>query len=213
MMDAEHERYPTSLRVLLATTVVSSVWSVSGARQLDVWAFELVPGILGVIGLAVIARRFQFSALTYLVITLAFVVIATGARYTYAEMPLFDWLKESLGLSRNHFDRVGHYFQGLTVGLMTREVLYRTTNVGRRWGLPILAVSFALAFSALYELVEWWVVLAFYPDTGKVWLGFQGDDWDAQWDMTMALAGALTSCVVLAGWHNRSLSKLRAPEA
>jgi putative membrane protein len=201
---------PAALRVLLAIAVVASLWSVSGARQLDVWAFELVPGILGVVGLAVIARWFQFSGLTYYVIALSFVFIATGARYTYAEMPLFNWLKDAVHLSRNHFDRVGHYLQGLTVGLMTREVLYRTTNVNRRWWLPILAISFALAFSALYELVEWWIVLAFYPESGASWLGLQGDEWDAQWDMTMALLGAVTSCIALAAWHNRSLNQLNS---
>jgi putative membrane protein len=136
------------------------------------------------------------------------VFISAGARYTYAEVPLPDWVDGILGASRNSFDRVGHFVQGLTVCLLAREILSRRTTLGRRCGLPVLSVAFALAFSAAYELVEWWTVLAFYPDEGPGWLGMQGDPWDAQQDMLMALLGALATATLLAPLHDRSMGQL-----
>jgi len=197
-----------SLGLLVVTAVVSSIWSFVGARERDVWLFELVPGAVGVCGVVLLARRFRFSALVYVTISVAFVFIATGARYTYSEVPLAQWISERLDLSRNHFDRVGHFVQGLTVGLMTREVLLRQTTLGKRLGVPLLTVAFALAFSSLYELVEWWVVLLFYPAHGPEWLGMQGDPWDAQRDMLMALLGAIVATSLLAPLHNRSIRRL-----
>jgi putative membrane protein len=201
------KRFSVALWLLIATAVVAGLWSFSGAKELDVWMFELLPGIVGVVGLVVLSRRFTFSALACFLISVSFVLIAAGARYSYAEMPLLDWLWNQLGSNRNHFDRVGHFFQGLTVGLMAREVILRKASVGRRWGLPILSISFALSFSALYELVEWWVVLLFYAQEGAEWLGLQGDQWDAHWDMSMALAGSMTAAFALAGLHNWSVRR------
>jgi len=199
-----------SLGVLAVTAVVCSIWSFVGATERDIWLFELVPGAIGVCGLFVLARWFRFTGLVYLVIAVAYVFIATGARYTYSEVPVADWISSRLDLSRNHFDRIGHFVQGLTVGLMTREVLRRRTTLGRKLGVPLLTVTFALAFSAFYELVEWWVVLVFYPGNGPEWLGMQGDPWDAQRDMLMALLGAITAVTLLAPLHERSLGRLES---
>lgn len=201
----------SSLVVLVMTAVVCSIWSFVGARERDIWFFELVPGAIGVCGLVVLARWFRFTNLVYLTITMAFVFIATGARYTYSEVPLVQWISDQLDLSRNHFDRVGHFVQGVTVGLMTREVLRRRTTLGRKLGVPLLTVTFALAFSSFYELVEWWTVLLFYPESGPEWLGLQGDPWDAQWDMLMALLGAIAAVTVMAPLHERSLQRLQSP--
>jgi putative membrane protein len=201
------KRLPISLWLLSATVVVAGGWSLAGAKELDVWVFELLPGIVGVIGLVVLSRHFTFSAMTCVVISVSFVLIATGARYTYAEMPLFNWLRDEFGSDRNHFDRVGHFFQGLTVGLMAREVILRKTDVGRTWGVRVLSVALALSFSALYELVEWWIVLLFYPQEGAAWLGLQGDPWDAQWDMSLALAGSLIAVLPLARLHDASIRR------
>ena len=197
--------------ILIITALVSSVWSFLGTRHLDVWFFELIPGVLGVCGIAVIGRWFRFSLLVYVVISLAFICIATGARYTYAEVPVAKWLGQMFGTSRNHFDRVGHFVQGLTVGLMTREVLIRTTTLSKRCGVIILSIAFALAFSAFYELVEWWTVLAFYAEHGPEWLGMQGDPWDAQEDMLMALLGVFAATILLSRIHDRSIHKVTEP--
>jgi putative membrane protein len=200
-----------SLGVLVVTAVVCSIWSFVGARERDIWFFELVPGLIGVCGLVVLARWFRFTDLVYLTITVAFVFIATGARYTYSEVPLAQWISDQLHLSRNHFDRVGHFVQGVTVGLMTREVLRRRTTLGRKLGVPLLTVTFALAFSSFYELVEWWTVLLFYPGSGPEWLGMQGDPWDAQRDMLMALLGAIAAVTFMVPLHERSLRRLQSP--
>ena len=194
--------------ILVVTAVIGSLWSFQGAQEQDVWCFELLPGAIGVCGVLILARWFELSTLAYLSISVAFVFIAAGARYTYAEVPFPDWASGVLGGNRNSFDRVGHFVQGLTVGLLAREVLARRTTLGKRCGLPVLSVAFALAFSALYELVEWWTVLAFYPDAGPEWLGMQGDPWDAQQDMLMALWGSLATVTLLAPLHDRSIRRL-----
>lgn len=199
---------PVSLWLLVGVAILSAIWSVIGTHQLDVWVFELLPGTIGVIGLVLIARKFRFSSLVYVVIAVAFVMIATGARYTYSDVPLFNWLQDVLHLSRNHFDRLGHYVQGLTVALMTREVLLRTSNLNRHRGVAILTIAFALGFSALYELLEWQCVVLFYPSSGPEWLGMQGDVWDAQWDMAMAFLGAITATYILFPLHDRTIGRL-----
>ena len=194
--------------ILAVTAVLGSFWSFQGAQERDVWCFELLPGTVGVCGVLILARWFELSTLAYLTISAAFLFIAVGARYTYAEVPLPDWASGVLGGNRNSFDRVGHFVQGLTVGLLAREILSRRTVLGKRCGLPVLSVAFALAFSALYELVEWWTVLAFYPDAGPEWLGMQGDPWDAQQDMLMALVGSLVTATLLFSLHDRSIRRL-----
>ena len=165
-------------------------------------------GLTGVAVLTAIARQFPFSGLVYGVVAVHYVVLALGAKYTYSEVPLFNWLRDALEWERNHFDRVGHYFQGVTPALITREVILRTTPLGRSRWLPFLAVCVALAFSGLYEILEWLWVVAFYPDRGPDWLGMQGDPWDAQADMLMALLGGLTAAFVLRRWHDRSMAAL-----
>lgn len=196
-----------SLWILVLTAVLSSSWSFWGAREFDVWCFELVPGVIGVCGVVLLARYFRFSTLVYVLISVAFVFIATGARYTYSEVPLAHWISNTLGWSRNYFDRLGHFVQGLTVGLMTREVLLRRTELGKKCGVRVLTVAFALAFSAFYELVEWWTVLAFYPGHGPEWLGMQGDPWDAQQDMVMALTGVIVAVTLMVPLHNRAIRR------
>ena len=158
--------------------------------------------------LAAVSPWFRFSRLVYVVVAIHFVILAAGAKYTYAEMPLFNWLRDTLALSRNYFDRVGHLFQGITAALLTREILIRCTALERGRILGFLSASVALAFSAFYELAEWWWVALFYPDKGAEWLGMQGDPWDAQGDMFMALCGAILVVALLARLHDRSIARV-----
>jgi len=196
------------LNAMLVVVAAATVWSAIDAADYATWFFELLVGLSGVVVLVITARRFRFSGLVYAVVAVHYVILAMGAKYTYSEMPLFNWLRDTFELQRNHFDRVGHYFQGVTPAIITREVLLRTTGIGRSRWLPLLAVSVALAFSGLYEILEWLWVIVFYPDKGPEWLGWQGDVWDAQGDMLMALLGGLTSAIVLTKWHDRSMAKL-----
>jgi putative membrane protein len=193
--------------------IAAAVWSAIGPEDYAVWAFELIPGGLLTAVLILTFRRFRFSDLVYVLICLQFLILATGAKYTYAEVPLFNWLRDELDFSRNHFDRVGHFVQGFVPAMIVREYLLRRTPLERGPILFTFVVSVCLAFSAFYEIVESWFVLLFYPDEGPQWLGMQGDAFDAQWDMTMALLGALLALTLLARVHDRSIEQVLALRA
>ena len=193
--------------------VVTAVFVWSAIRPVDygVWLFELSLGLLGVVFLVSTRGRFQFSGLAYTLAAVHFVILACGAKYTYAGMPLFNWLRDAFHLSRNHFDRVGHLAQGFIPAIFVREFLRR---VGRMRSGPLvgfLCVCVCLAFSAFYEILEWWMVVVFYPNSGPEWLGMQGDPWDAQEDMLMALIGSTCSIVFLSAFHERSMGPLKPP--
>ena len=199
---------PRDVWLILIVFALATAWSLVQPVDYATWVFEIVPGGIGVIALAAASSRFRFSSLVYAVVAVHFVILAAGAKYTYAEMPWFNWLRDTFHLSRNYFDRVGHVFQGVTVALVTREILLRCTAIGCGRILAFLSICVALAFSAFYELVEWrWVVL-FYPNQGTQWLGMQGDPWDTQWDMCMALCGAMLVVGTLSRLHDRSIQKV-----
>jgi putative membrane protein len=207
-MGAEHAQPAAVKYMLLPVVALAFVWSGIAPHDYPTWFFELFVGLIGVAVLVAIAPRFRFSTVLYAVVAVHFVILAVGAKYTYAEEPFFNWLRETLGLSRNHFDRVGHFAQGFTPALVTREILIRRTGIGRGWIVGFLSICVALAFSAMYEILECFWVLAFYPDKGPEWLGMQDDPWDAQWDMVMALWGAVTAIIILSGPQNRSMAGL-----
>ena len=211
-MSTFDRRIPRDVWLLLAVATLATAWSLVNPADYATWFFEIIPGWIGVIVLAAISPRFRFSSLLYAVVTIHFVILAAGAKYTYADMPLFNWLRDMLQLSRNHFDRVGHVFQGVTVALLAREILLRCTGIGRGRILGFLSICVALAFSAFYELSEWWWVVLFYPSQGPQWLGMQGDPWDAQWDMFMALCGAVLVVGTLSRLHDRSIERIEKAE-
>jgi putative membrane protein len=194
--------------VLLPTVALALLWSGFEPHDYATWFFELFIGLAGVAVLVALAPRFRFSTLVYAVVAAHFVILAIGAKYTYAEVPLFNWLRDSWGLSRNHFDRVGHFAQGFTPALVVREVLLRRTHIGRGWMLELVVISTALAFSACYEILEVVWVLVFYPAEGPEWLGMQSDPYDAQWDMACALCGAITAVVLLSRAQDRGIAAL-----
>ena len=144
----------------------------------------------------------------YLLVSLHYVILAVGAKYTYAEVPLFNWFESVLSLSRNHFDRVGHFAQGFVPAIVVRELLLRTSRLKPGGWVSFLSVAVCLAVSAVYELLEWWMVVVFYPGGDPEWLGMQGDAWDAQWDMFLALLGASLALVLLSRLHDRSIAAL-----
>ena len=197
---------------LMAIAAAATAWSAWKPYDYGTWAFELALGFAGVAVLIATYRRFPMSNLVYALAAVHFVVLAAGAKYTYAEMPLFNWLRDVLGLSRNHFDRVGHFMQGFVPAIIARELLLRTSPLRPGKWLSFLCVAVCLAFSAFYELLEWWMVVVFYPAEGPSWLGMQGDPWDAQSDMLMALTGAILAILLLSRLHDRSLARLAAPE-
>lgn len=185
-----------------------TVWSVIRPLYPDVWAFEIAPGVIGVAVLAATYRWFRFSTLVYVLVGIHFAVMAIAAKYTYAEMPLFNWLRDALGMARNHYDRVGHFMQGFVPAMVTREILLRKTPLRPGKMLAFLCACVCLAVSAFWELIEWWTVIFVYREGGPEWLGSQGDVWDAQWDMFLALCGAVIALASLSWLHNRSMAKL-----
>jgi putative membrane protein len=200
-----------TVRLLLFCAVVTA-WSLVHPKDYQVWVFEIAAGVAGLAVLMFARRRFPLSALACVLVGLHFLVLATGAKYTYAEMPLFSWLRDTLGLARNHFDRVGHFMQGFTPEILTREVLLRTTGLRPGKMIAFLCVSVALAISAFWELLEWWIVIFVYPSSGPEWLGLQGDAWDAQGDMLMAMVGAILAVLALSRAHDRSMRRVTGEE-
>lgn len=160
------------------------------------WALEVLPAIIVVCILAITYRRFQFSQSVYVFVWLHMMVLLIGGHYTYAEVPFFNWLRDTFDLERNYYDRVGHFMQGFVPALITREVLIKVVGIQKKGWLGLLVISVCLAFSALYELLEF--IVAKLTGTGaEAFLGTQGDVWDTQWDMLCALVGAMIALLAL----------------
>ena len=191
--------------ILVVVCAAVLAWSAIRPCSYDVWAFEIAAGVIGVAILAAIHRRFRFSNLVYVLVGIHFAILAVAAKYTYAEMPLFNWLRDTLHLARNHYDRVGHFALGFFPVLTIREVLLRRTPLQRGGWLTFLLLSVVLAIGAFWELVEWWTTLVVAGDTGAAFLGSQGDVWDAQWDMFCCGLGALASLLALSRTQDRQM--------
>lgn len=204
-------RRPVHALVVFCAAVLA--WSAYKPHDYATWFFETFIGVGGVIALALTHRRFRFSNLAYLLVAVHFTILAAGGKYTYALNPWFDWIRETFGLARNHFDRVGHFAQGFVPAIIARELLLRTSGLQRGKWLSFVCIAICLAMSAFYELIEWWAAALFYPAEGPEWLGMQGDIWDAQQDMAMALLGATLAILLLSRMHDRSMRKLGEDDA
>ncbi|MEW8584840.1 MAG: DUF2238 domain-containing protein, partial [Candidatus Thiodiazotropha sp.] len=171
------------------------------------WFLETLPVMIALPLLYYTRKGFPLTILAYRLIALHAVILIIGGYYTYAEVPLFNWLKESFELSRNHYDRVGHFAQGFVPAILAREILLRRSPLQQGRWLFFLCLCFCLAFSAFYELIEWWVALL-SEQAAEAFLGTQGDPWDTQPDMFLALIGAICAQLLLAKAHDRQLLKL-----
>jgi len=191
---------------LLLTFALILVWS--GFRPLDrfVWFLEVFPAIVGAMVLMVLYPRVKLTMLVYCLIWLHALVLMLGGHWTYAEMPLFNWLRDEFVLARNYYDRLGHVMQGAVPAMIAREILLRNSVVNGRGWLFFLVTCICLAVSALYELVEWWIAVG-SGTAADAFLATQGDVWDTQWDMFMALCGAIASQLLLMGAHDRQLRR------
>ena len=198
----------TRLRVLWIVTGGIFIWSAIRPHDYFTWILEVFPAIIGAVVLAATYRRFRFTQLVYTLIALHMIILMVGGHYTYAEVPIGNWIRDYFELTRNHYDRVGHFAQGFVPAMIAREVLLRL-NVMRSGGwLSVFVVSLCLAFSALYELLEW-TVSALTGSAGDAFLGTQGDVFDTQKDMGMALVGAITALLLLSKLHDRQLERIR----
>lgn len=197
---------PLEIACWVAVALVC-LWSTIEPRDRLTWWLEALPSVTVLVLLPALFRRFRFTALATVLIALHAIVLLVGAHYTYAEVPLGHWARDALDLSRNHYDRLGHVMQGFVPAIVAREVLTRRSPLaGSRW-LPFLVICFCLAFSAFYELIEWWVAIS-TGDDAVAFLATQGDVWDTQWDMFLALAGAGAALALLSRLHDRQLARL-----
>ena len=183
---------------------------VSGIRPHDraTWLLEVFPIFLAVPLLVATARQFPLTPLAYRLIFVHAVILMVGGHYTYAQVPLGFWMQAIFGFARNHYDRLGHFAQGFVPAILAREILLRRSPLVRGKWLFVLVVSVCLSVSVFYEFIEWWAALL-GGDSADAFLGTQGDPWDTQWDMFMALIGAIAAQVLLARIHDRQLSVVR----
>ncbi len=184
------------------------VWSGIAPKDQFTWFLEVVPALVGGVFLAATYKTFRLTPLLYTLILLHCIILMVGGHYTYAEVPLFDYLKTLMHSARNDYDKVGHFVQGFVPALIAREIMIRKGVVRGRGWLHFLVVCFCLAFSAFYELIEWWVALA-TGEGAEAFLGTQGYVWDTQSDMGFALLGAVMAIALLAKVHDAQLAKLR----
>lgn len=171
---------------------------------------EVFPIILGVPLLAATAGRFPLTPLAYRLLFLHALILVVGGHYTYARVPLGTWAQDAFGLARNHYDRLGHLAQGFVPAIITREVLLRRSPLRPGRWLFFLVTCVCLAISASYEFIEWWSALI-GGESATDFLGTQGDPWDTQWDMFLALVGAVTAQLSLGRGHDRQLADLTSP--
>jgi putative membrane protein len=196
---------PREPLALLAVTALVLVWS--GVQPYDraTWWAEVAPVVIGAPILVASFSTFRLSPLLYRLLFLHAVLLMVGGHYTYARVPVGYWVQDLFELSRNHYDRVGHLAQGFVPAILAREILLRRSPLVRGRWLFFLVVSVCLAFSAFYELIEWWAALI-AGGSAESFLGTQGDVWDTQWDMFLALLGAVAAQLLLRRAHDRSMA-------
>ena len=201
------ERSSAALKLIwISIFMAVFIWSAISPKDYLTWGLEVVPAVAGAIILAVTFNSFRLTRLVYILILLHCIVLFVGGHYTYAEVPLFDYLSELFNWQRNNYDKVGHFFQGLVPALIARELLIRKNAVNGKAWRNLFIISVTLAFSAFYELIEWWVALL-SDEAAESFLGTQGYIWDTQSDMLYALIGAFSTLLLLSKWHDQQLKQ------
>ena len=195
--------------------VLAAFWGLaliaSGIEPADrvTWFLEVAPVLIVLPLMAATRGGFPLTPLLYRLAFLHGLILILGGHYTYANVPLGFWLQDLFDMARNPYDRIGHFFQGFVPAVLAREVLLRKTGLGAGKMLFFVVASICLAFSAFYELIEWWAAVIL-GQGAEEFLGTQGDVWDTQWDMCMALVGAVLAQVFLSRRHDRQLAAIAA---
>jgi putative membrane protein len=179
-------------------------WSAIAPLQRLTWWLEIAPILIALPILIFTYKQFKFTQLAYALMLVHAVILLIGGHYTYAEVPLFNWLRDTFDLSRNHYDRVGHFAQGFIPAIIAREVLLKKSPLSRGRWLFFITCCICLSISAVYEFIEWWVAV-YAGGAADAFLGLQGDVWDTQWDMFAALLGAIAAQVMLAKMHDKQM--------
>ncbi len=185
-------------------------WSAMEPADRVTWWMEVIPALVGFAILIMTRQRFPLTELVYFLILIHAVILMVGGHYTYAEVPIGDWLRDLTGGSRNNYDKLGHLAQGFIPAMIAREIMIRNKVVAVRGWLNFLVLCVVLAISAFYELVEWWAALI-SSEAAESFLGTQGYIWDTQSDMMWALCGAILSLLTLSRLHDRQIRALSDP--
>lgn len=196
------------LYTLLLLLLALLVWSAINPKEYFTWFLEVLPAVLGILVLAFTFKKFRFTNLIYVLIFFHCAILIVGGHYTYAEVPLFDWIRDVFGQSRNNYDKLGHFVQGFVPAMIARELLIRKQVILKTSWLSFIVVCIALAISAAYELLEW-AVSILSGEGGDSFLGTQGYIWDTQSDMLFAMIGAIVALLTLSKIHNKQLSKCK----
>ena len=179
-------------------------WSAWRPHDYPTWWLEVLPALIALVVLLMTRKKFLLTPLAYWLILFHAVVLMVGGHYTYAEVPFGDWAAQLTGGTRNNYDKLGHFVQGFVPAIVAREILVRNRVIARRAWLSFIVVCICLAFSAFYELIEWWVALL-SSEAAESFLGTQGYVWDTQSDMFLALVGACLSLVLFSHLHDRQI--------
>lgn len=190
--------------IWIGTFLAVLLWSGIGPKDAVTWGLEVAPAVLGGIVLWFTRERFPLTTLVYVLILIHCVILMVGGHYTYAEVPLGEWVRELVDGSRNNYDKLGHFVQGFIPALIARELMIRLHVFNSARWRNFFIVSFCLGFSAFYELIEWWVALL-SDEAAEAFLGTQGYVWDTQSDMGWALFGAVLALLLLSRLHDRQL--------
>lgn len=170
------------------------------------WALENLFPVSQLIAVIIAYRYYKFTRISYYLIFFYLFVQSWGGHFTYAQAAPFNWIRDEFHLGRNHYDRVAHFMLGFLLAIPIREIMMQFVKASRRW-LAFLTATIVLAIGAFYELIEWWVAVFATPELGTAFLGSQGDPWDTQWDMFLALVGAVLSLGIFQRWHDRELQE------
>lgn len=191
--------------VIFCTTLI---WSGIGPYDYFTWFLEVVPALIGVVILWKTEKTFPITVLVYNLILTHMIILMIGGHYTYAEVPLFNTIRDLFEMTRNNYDKVGHFAQGFVPAMVAREIFIRKKIINSKAWENFLIVIFCLGFSAFYELIEWWVALG-SGESAEAFLGTQGYIWDTQSDMGLALLGAVVALISLSKIHNKQLKKIQ----
>ena len=197
-----------NIYIMLAVFFVTLIWSITNPKEGFTCFLEIIPAIIGVLVLAFTFNKFRFTNFTYFLILIHCIILFVGGHYTYAEVPLFDYIREIFHQSRNNYDKVGHFAQGLVPAMIIRELFIRKKVVGNQNFFNFIIVSICLAISAAYEWIEWGVSIA-TGDGGDAFLGTQGYVWDTQSDMLFATIGAIAGLILFSKIQDGQLEKIQ----
>ncbi len=203
----ENARNPMKLiYALLLLLLALFVWSAINPLEYFTWFLEVSPAIIGILVLAFTFKKFQFTSLVYILIFLHCVILIVGGHYTYAEVPLFEWIQETFNQPRNNYDKLGHFAQGFVPAIIIREVLIRKEVIQKKGWRNFIIVAITMAISVTYEFIEWGVSVS-TGEGGDAFLGTQGYVWDTQSDILFATVGAIAALVTLSTLHDIQLKQ------